>query len=542
MKRILLTLVACIATTMAVMAQTGKYESDLYLNIGTPIEEGADPMPDAVEVTIIPGETEGTVNFQLLNFMFGETPMGDIKLNNIGLIDAGNGKFTFAENEKVALSLAGGFIQAMVNINAATSYIENGKLYADVDIDWLQEDGSVPIFVRVISKSYNPEPAQVNGTFEGDWLTCIPWDSNNNTQEAGTKPLGWCVSNVISYFGEGSIAMKEVVACGEGNGSEKGVFMNNIDLLGQKIPSYMTLGTTWATAHGSLGSIMDADGGAFGGIKFGYRPDAVAFDYKRDNSKGETEQATVLAYMWKGTWTQKDVPGLTAVMSKQPVNKVDMIDRDRNILGIETATGGEVTASEDAKLIAKLEYAITENNSEEWHHQVVPFEYMDAEADVEKLNIVFSATNYFGDRNAIVGGNSLAVDNVKLVYYSDLKSLSFKGQEVEGFAPETTQYTIQGEYTDGCLTFEKHGVGAETLLSYDADAKVAKIEVRGNDYDVNPANVTVYTVQFTTQSGIDSFEAQPVGGKTIYTLDGRRCYGKLVPGVYVVNGKKVVVK
>mgnify|MGYP004419473875 CR=1 FL=1 len=67
--------------------------------------------------------------------------------------------------------------------------------------------------------------------------------------------------------------------------------------------------------------MKNSDGGTFGGSSFTFRPDAMRFDYKRDNSNGD-ENATVLAYLWNGTWTQKDVPGNTVVWAS--ATKVDM--------------------------------------------------------------------------------------------------------------------------------------------------------------------------------------------------------------------------
>ena len=79
-------------------------------------------------------------------------------------------------------------------------------------------------------------------------------------------------------------------------------------------------------------------GGVFSGMAFAYRPDALAFDYIREFAEGADEQvATVLVYAWKGTWTQEEVPGNNSMSAD--VVKTTMIDRDRNILGMETSQG-----------------------------------------------------------------------------------------------------------------------------------------------------------------------------------------------------------
>ena len=100
----------------------------------------------------------------------------------------------------------------------------------------------------------------------------------------------------------------------------------------QKVPGYATLGTTFNTANTSGN---DKDGGTFGGIDFTSRPDALSLYYKRTQASGSTEQATVVAYLWKGTVTQNNV---RVSIGSKPTT-VSMENRDRNILGMETAYG-----------------------------------------------------------------------------------------------------------------------------------------------------------------------------------------------------------
>ena len=144
----------------------------------------------------------------------------------------------------------------------------------------------------------------------------------------------------------------------------------------QIVPGYITLGTAWATntLDYTTFSPVNKDGGTFGGLAFTARPDALAFDYMLGLGEGaeDTDRFTVMAYTWKGTWSQADVPGNNS-MSDETV-KATMIDRDRNILGIETAQGGEVTHSDDALLISKAIEYITPG-AEGWTSYLLPLEY-----------------------------------------------------------------------------------------------------------------------------------------------------------------------
>lgn len=187
---------------------------------------------------------------------------------------------------------------------------------------------------------------QINGGFDAEWVKCVPWDSKGNTSVSGTEPEGWHASNVNTAIGK-----KQIIDAVEGkDGTGKAAHLYNTSIAGNKIPAYLTLGTPFATAEVRGITVKNSDGGTFGGSSFTFRPDAMRFDYKRDNSNGD-ENATVIAYLWNGTWTQKDVPGNTVVWAS--AKKVDMQDRDRNILDMATATGGEVTSTEGAKCVAK---------------------------------------------------------------------------------------------------------------------------------------------------------------------------------------------
>lgn len=358
---------------------------------------------------------------------------------------------------------------------------------------------------------------QINGDFDGEWGKCIPWDSKGNTTVVGTTPKGWTISNV--YPG-----IKVEVGTFEDREGGKAVKLTNKEAAGQIVPSYITLGTPWATAETKVTTVRKADGGTWGGQKFTYHPDALSFDYKRDNSYGK-ENATVIAYLWNGTWTQKDVPANTAigVLSYGTATKVDMTDRDRNVLGKEKTAavlGGDVTSTEGATCVASLEYAITGNtkkplaegeedkNEYEWVSKTINFDYGDnTDAKVENINVIFSATNYFGDRKYIVANNSLSIDNVKLVYWHGLKSL--KAFDNDGndaaleFDPNVYTYNVNSTFNDWYVPeYTKKGAGATVETKYDAKTAQYVITVKAEDYDAetNPEAVSTYTIQYAKPS------------------------------------------
>lgn len=511
---------------------------------------------DPTDATIVVSkESNGTYTFILKNFSvtIGNLTMkiGDATISDLEPKES-NGVITLECTDKDAPVTNGdldGTLKDNKVIITMKSTIDNYVLTTDISqltVRLIDEDEDlgymeIPVKADFKSESYTLPTAttpQLND-FSGDWETCIPWDSEGNTKASGTQPKGWHISNVQTLLG--------AVVAGDkaegSNGTTVAVKLTNQDLSGQKIPAYMSLGTPWATAETYFSKVRKADGGVFGGLDFTYRPDAISFDYQRDNSK-KKENATAIAYLWKGTWTQTNVPGNTAVgfAGYGTATKVTMTNRDRNVLGNETsATLGDKPAkpSKDAKLIAKLEQPISESTKGTWKSMTIPFTYNDKTAVPEYINVIFAANDYFGDRNGIVAGNSLTIDNVKLVYYHALNSLTYNGTPVANFDEGTTEYTLNGKLAEDFdkVKFTIKGVGATYDVAKDEANNVATITVKGNDYDVNPSSKTVYTIKFDGTVGINGITTSTNSANgAIYDLSGRQLK-TMQKGINIVRGK-----
>lgn len=399
---------------------------------------------------------------------------------------------------------------------------------------------------------------QINGDFDSEWEKCVPWDSKGNTFSEGVQPQGWHMANVKLA---GKVGEK-VTRSAEDEPTNYAVKVNNIynSIVKQNIPGYFTLGTPWATAETKGVKVRNSDGGTFGGKEFTYHPDAISFEYQRDNSNGTDEQATVLAYLWNGTWTQKDVPGNNAIGLLTwwgNATRVDMENRERNVLGMgETATGGDVTKTDGATLVATIDHAITESTEGEWKTDTIPFVYKEGceTAGVENINVIFSSANYFGPQSDIKAGNSLTVDNVKLIYYhalSSLKPTDNYGYDVDiNFSPDTFNYTVESTYDPDWTTvgYTKKGVGATVEAAYDDLTGQYVITVKGEDYDAetNPEAMSVYTIQYQkaaptlTSLNVAGHEFIPVGKtSTNFTATGN-CYTDEVS--YVASSEKATVE
>lgn len=360
--------------------------------------------------------------------------------------------------------------------------------------------------------SFAQQPA--NGDFETGWADCIPWTFFQNednfgqlsTVVTGTNPTGWVISNVSGmaslYDGQASGLGATIVGePTDGFESDNAVKLTNTPnpfMATQIVPAYLTLGTTWSTANPGFDSswnfaINNADGGTFGGMQFNGRPTGIEFMYKRTPGEGNPqESSTVVAYLWKGHWTQKDVPAIV-YMDGEPYT-TDMVDRDRCVLGMDMTglQGGEVAKTDDAELIAVVNAQITEV-SDEWMKFTADFDYK-SDATPEYLNIILAAGDYFASADKVVEKSTLTVDNVQLIYGDEPAVDTYPGEltiEMGGapLTPEPMAAEINFVYFDNwtcTLTLPDFALdlGAGAMLLGD-------IVVPGVRYTVSD-NVTYY--------------------------------------------------
>ena len=232
----------------------------------------------------------------------------------------------------------------------------------------------------------------------------------------------------------------------------------------------------------------------------------------------------VIAYLWSGSWSQANVP--TEIKMGKPATET-MVDRDRNILGMSTDQGGAVTNNNGVK-IASMQQEITAKTND-WETATFDFTYDKPNATPEKLNIIFSAGNYFADATQVVEGLTVSIDNVKLVYYHELLSVRYNGLSYAVGA--NNEVDLSSVAYDPSITpeFTKKGVGATIQTTFDENTQTMKVEVFGNDFAANPASKTVYTLRFKSDAQVAAPELASLSisgvpftelkaGQTEYTL------------------------
>ena len=575
MKKLLLLTIAALAAWMPAAAQSqvaGNYSGELYVTDASEIYNDDTKAADDQLLTVAANATAGKVDLTLPNFTYAGLPLGDIFLSAIGL-QADGTLVRFAQEAPQRLSLMGGAIVADTEIDGNRSYIKGDSLVAYISVTWLVDlnDPAQNVPIKVLfrgakqsgSGSGDSETGSMadyhlaNGTFDGEWVENKPWDSQNGylvlEGKGFTQPEGWVVSNVSGINGLGATKVASAGTVADGNRSVVLTNTPNPFMASQIVPAYISLGTTWATANASaIIKVTDADGGVFGGVAFKGRPDAIALKYKRSHGTANAgERASVIAYTWRGTFTQENVPGNTSL--SKPVTTT-MVDRDRNILGLATATGGNVSKSDDAALIAKAE-AYIEGDAAEWTDLLVPFTYnesVETGTAPEKLNVILSANDYFADRSTIGKDNTLEVDSVRLLYYTTLRSLAVNGMPLD--VTQAKDFVIpvpEGQALDpSALQVEAQptGAGARVMPAFDPTTMTLTLRVEGGDISVCPDNFSLYTIRFAVPDAIGAIGTvatdAPSRARGVYTLSGVRVADSLdssLPrGIYIVNGKKVV--
>lgn len=583
MRKLLLMAVA-VCCSAPIFAQTdvqpvvGGYEGNLYVNVGSAdyVEDNDLRMYAKVFVNASEDAT-GKVDFSLPNFSFMGLKLGDIFLPTIGL-NAQNGVYTFGENPEVRLTFKlteTDNILADAKLDDALSYVKGDSIVAYIPVKWVvTETDKQPIAVLFKGVRVNPYAlSNYNFNDATRWTQSRPWDSKNGyfdwtaledndeywasskwQMEEYITPDAWCVSHVMGMNGIGAtvVGAKDLMNGDENNPDYAVRLTNTLNpfMPTQVVPAYMTLGTSFASA--SVSDLGKADGGTFGGVAFTGKPDAIQFDYSRSHTQaGDTlyaaevinseEPATVVAYLWKGQYKQEAVPGETNFADPSTVT---MYGRERNILDIKTTTGGAATKSDDAACIAKVVKSITGNVEGKLETMVVPLDYgkyAGTDVQPDSLNIIFAASDYFGQRSKVGAGNALVVDNVKLLYYHDIKDASYNGEGFE-FGPSHAADFSTEAYVPANLQFTKVGQGATVEQSYNDETGVLTITVKGQDVRFNPESVTVYTIQFdavkTAIAGVKA-DAAAEAAPAVYGIDGRRLAAP-VKGANIIGGKKVI--
>lgn len=249
-------------------------------------------------------------------------------------------------------------------------------------------------------------------------------------------------------------------------------------------PGYITLGTPWVAADMSKDN---CDGGTYGGIRFTSKPDAIVGDFYRvdDNNVADKNEAShVIVYLWNGTYTSK-------------IGKANKPSKDKDNVDRAILRNGD--ASSKGVLIASCDYTFnsTKNAAGEkgWQTLEIPLEYVSDE-NPEMMNVIISAGEYW-DRNALLEGTKLNVDNVHFVYYSRLASITLNGEAItleEGKYDYTVDKVL--DFSEDKVVPTVVGKNAKAEVSIDFKSALVTVEVSNVGVDSDGKSSHTYTFQY----------------------------------------------
>lgn len=173
----------------------------------------------------------------------------------------------------------------------------------------------------------------------------------------------------------------------------------------------------------------------------------------------------------------------------------------------------EATDYKAVKVAAAKDDAIAYNNGE-WQQLDIPFDYSVGTGTTPAYILVTFTTNKTPGGGS--NGDALYIDDIAMVYYSTLSTLTYDGTSLLPSTGNTNGATINinksntlYDATKG-IKYTLKGVGASVLSEkYNDKTGVYTIQVAGNDNN-NGSNVTTYNIQFLPVVNIEA-------GKTIET-------------------------
>ena len=206
-------------------------------------------------------------------------------------------------------------------------------------------------------------------------------------------------------------------------------------------PSWVTLGKPWADLNGIYTG--SASAGTDGGIAFTHRPDSMSVWVQRSaiNKTSDGTDAHIkfnlVYYSWYGT-----AKGTGYMAKSNTCVKYNHTDEESDIR--QDFDKNECTTSQYATQVADGHYESDVKEIAEWTEIKVPIGYLNNDKP-EKMNIILSASNYPNKRSTkgLAAGNYLLVDDLSLIYSSQIYSIDADDRAVPNFNKDVYNYTIE---------------------------------------------------------------------------------------------------
>lgn len=261
-------------------------------------------------------------------------------------------------------------------------------------------------------------------------------------------------------------------------------------------PSWITLGTPWTYIDGlDTGS---ATAGTSGGITWTARPDTMSVWIIRESATGE--DMNLVYYAWTGTSTNTKYKNKNNGCQSHTENDEESdicYSFDGNECGSPTGNAVQVA---QGWLRTKALY----NN---WTLVKVPIKYFNNSAP-QKMNIILSASNYPHKRakDGISTTSKLYVDDISLIYSSQIYEMRFNGMAYSKFKKDKYEYTYEltGDEMPviTCFRSDRQLSGSEISIQYGTkDGTPTTITVKAED----GSSTSTYKIYFVSKRDTNQY-------------------------------------
>lgn len=257
----------------------------------------------------------------------------------------------------------------------------------------------------------------------------------------------WYGANVYKDVGikvYGQVAHKEAGRLG---GSAAKLIDTEVGAMGisEVSPAWITLGTPWSFVSGI--NTNSATAGTDGGVSFTHRPDTMSVWIKRHAPT--PENFNLVYYAWKGTAKGHQYKAKGGGCQ----DAGEHIDEESDIRRVVEENINSCGADVEAEQVAEGYYGDCGNKGTKitygkqyanWTEIKVPIVYTRDFAP-EKMNIILSASPYPEGRriDGLNKGNYLIVDDLSLVYSSQIYVVEADGRVLPDFNKDVYNYTIE---------------------------------------------------------------------------------------------------
>lgn len=323
-------------------------------------------------------------------------------------------------------------------------------------------------------------------------------DWSGTVFDGKAQPKSWNYSNVTQFGFKFNFAHQEA-----GHSGSYCAMVQDQEVgaagITEVSPGYLSLGQPWVYIE-SLTKVNYATAGTYGGISWTNRPDSMQVWIKRTGNNVLKEDFHLLYYAWKGNAKGDKYKGKNGSCTSVSYTNEES-DVRRALNGNECGTTTLATQIAEGWIREKKEYP-------NWTCINVPIYYMSDEVP-EKCNVIFSASNYpnFRANSGLYAGNSLYIDDIKMIYSSQIQSLYIDGKKWNGFVPTMTEeqtYSLGEKATTLPEIYAVRGEGSlsnskgETVNFQGRRLSGSEITITNGVIDGTPTTITVRAADGST--------------------------------------------